>query len=98
MLKRIGGNLLTALISSILIGIGLVAWEKATDGSLIRWLGGAVIEDITKLKTRRLQCEAHPVEEFQPTKQCEAGQFKLVEWCSGDCNKDDARVTICCSQ
>ncbi len=88
----------TAFMVLVLLSAAVGAWQWVTDGSLIKWLGGAVVADITSAESGRLQCTALPAEETQPPRQCGAGQFKLVEWCSGDCNSDDARVTICCSQ
>ena len=60
--------------------------------ALIKYLGGAVLEDIPEL----LQCEAFPREEFESATACDDGTFKLLEWCSGDCSSDGAKVTICC--
>ena len=93
--KQIVANIVPTLITVGVISIGVFVWERATDGSLIRALGGAVAEDITK---RLESCEAFPREETQPFAQCRSGTFQLAEWCSGDCNADDARVTICCPE
>ncbi len=50
---------------------------------------------LNELKGRRLSCEALPREDEQKPASCSKG-FKLAEWCSGNCDKDDARVTLCC--
>ena len=55
MRKTIVGGIITPLIVLILFSIMVAVWEKTTDGSLIKLLGGATIEN--------LQCKAYPVEE-----------------------------------
>lgn len=93
MIEKIANNVITAIIVSVIISVALIAWERATDGTLIKALGGAVIEDF-----KQLQCEAFPAEEYQSYVQCREGTFELIKWCSGDCSSDDSKMTICCKQ
>ena len=44
----------------------------------------------------KLSCKALPREDHQSYQTCAAGEKELAKWCSGDCNGDDARVTLCC--
>lgn len=90
MSHSIVSGVIVGLITIVVVSLMTAAWDRTTDGSLIKMLGGAAIEN--------LQCKAYPTEEHHPPKQCTAETFKLVEWCSGDCNADDARVTICCNR
>lgn len=53
---------------------------------------------IANLENKRLSCSAHPSEEHSGFASCPSGKYMLVNWCSGDCSSDDARVVICCSQ
>ena len=58
---------------------------------------GQLSKNVESLDSQKLTCEAIPREEFQEEfASCAADYYKLAEWCSGDCNADDARVTLCC--
>jgi len=87
---KIQTHVLRTLGALIIGAIAFTIWEWMTDGSLIKYLGGAVIEN--------MQCVAHPAEDFQSYRPCMKDEFTFAEWCSGDCNSDDARVTICCKK
>ena len=84
-------QILTAVIAAAIVAVGILVVQAATDGGLVRLLGGATVEQVESLR-----CEALPAEEHQPQPRCQSG-FPLAEWCSGDCGGDDARVTLCCS-
>lgn len=92
MLQGLSKQVIAGLISLIIASLAIVAWEWVTDGGLIKSLGGAIVSDLKQ------QCTAHPVEEFQSYVQCGDGEYELLKWCSGDCNSDDARMTICCKE
>ena len=104
MFEKIKSNVTAAVISAAIIGVALGIWEVVADGSLIGLLGGATTGELTEIEKelatypRELACDAYPREEHSPpsTMNCKSG-FKLAEWCSGDCNADDARVTLCCN-
>ena len=85
-------NFAASIVAILFVGLATLAWERASDGSLVKALGGAVIADIKQ------QCTGHPVEDFEPYAQCREGTYELLRWCSGDCNDDDAKMTICCNQ
>jgi hypothetical protein len=57
---------------------------------------GSLTEDVASLKTKQLLCVAMPTEDHQGFALCAEGYYSLAQWCSGDCNGDDARVVICC--
>ena len=42
-------------------------------------------------------CTAYPREEYESYASCPGGSWELVRWCSGNCDGDDAKVTICCA-
>ena len=104
MFEKIKSNVIAAIISAAIIGTALGIWEIVSDGGLVRALGGVTADELSEIKKelgthpRKVACEAHPREDFsqQRTMNCEPG-FKLAEWCSGDCNDDDAMVTLCCN-
>lgn len=82
-----------ALSLAVAIGVGI--WETASKGHLIRALGGVTTGDLAEIRDRELVCEAITKEEFQERPVCNAG-YVMAQWCSGDCNEDDARVALCC--
>lgn len=51
---------------------------------------------IAKLEGERLECVAYPTEENRRPPECGAGSYEFANWCSGNCDGDDARVRICC--
>ena len=57
---------------------------------------GELSKNVKKLNSKKLTCKAKPSEDFQKFASCEADYYRLAEWCSGDCNADDAKVTLCC--
>ena len=72
----------------------LEKYPKAND---LRKEVGQLSKTVKRLDSQKLTCEATPREEFQEKSiSCTADYYKLAEWCSGDCNADDARVTLCC--
>lgn len=53
-------------------------------------------ERIDVLSQRQTVCRALPREDFEEYATCDDNEYQLMNWCSGDCNADDARVTVCC--
>ena len=53
-------------------------------------------QGVSAIGNRRLSCETLVAEEHQSYRECKQTQFELTRWCSGDCNADDAKATICC--
>ncbi len=53
---------------------------------------------IEYLGAKKQVCDALVTEEYQPQPVCPADMYQLMAWCSGDCNADDVRVTVCCNQ
>ena len=71
----------------------LEKYPKADD---LRKEVGQLSRNVKRLDSKKLTCEAKPREEYQEFASCAADYYKLAEWCSGDCNADDAIVTLCC--
>ena len=82
--KRVIIAVTSALIVAVLITISNLAWQA--------------IKDEIRKEDNVLQCEALPVEDDKDYARCSPGTRELMRWCSGDCNHDDAKVTICCRQ
>ena len=108
MLEQIKSQVIGGIVTAVVIAFAVLVWEKATDGGLISALGGATKTEVgavtqavdglrKELLGRRLACTAHPKEDRSKWATCASPKFELTRWCSGDCNADDARVTICCS-
>ncbi|MCY4226298.1 MAG: hypothetical protein OXF20_01125 [Gammaproteobacteria bacterium] len=105
-LLSVAGAVVAVLVTVIL---GTV-WDKTQAGGLIKALGGATSEEvrdlvtqtsdnrklITAIGSQRLSCKTLVAEEFQPYQECQSQYFELARWCSGDCNADDAKATMCC--
>ena len=83
--------------SSVRVGELLAELEKHPQAeSLIEEVGN-FSKEVKRLNSKKLTCQATPREEFQEKSvSCAADYYKLAEWCSGDCDRDDARVTLCC--
>jgi len=63
------------------------------------WRSKDLVTEVSELKqlaNKKLKCRAIPTEERRNYGTCSNNEFKLVQWCSGDCTGDDAKVTICC--
>lgn len=82
---------------SVRVGDLLAELEKHPQAeSLIEEVGN-FSKEVKRLNSKKLTCQATPREESQEKSvSCAANYYKLAEWCSGDCNADDARVTLCC--
>ena len=77
------------IASAVILAVGGVLAHNWTQ---LVGPGGAIAHDPPPMA-----CSAHPSEDYQAYASCPAGTESFLEWCSGDCNDDDARVRICCT-
>ncbi len=75
-------RVIAGLVVALILAAGGFVWSTISD-------------ELETLKNRKLVCQALTTEEFDPAPTCDAG-YTLARWCSGDCNEDDAQVTLCC--
>ena len=54
------------------------------------------VSEVKQIANKKLKCRAIPKEDKKKYGKCSDNEFKLAQWCSGDCGGDDAKVTICC--
>ncbi|MDE0145306.1 MAG: hypothetical protein OXL95_05495 [Nitrospira sp.] len=57
---------------------------------------GQLSKNVKSLDSKKLICNAKPREDHKGYASCDADYYELAKWCSGDCNADDAKVTLCC--
>lgn len=80
-----------------------IPYQPVSGPGKYKWVEGIGIENdqVSSLKCvgkaeAKLSCRALPREDHQSFATCAADEKELTKWCSGDCNADDARVTLCC--
>ena len=64
--------------------------------SIITAAGGIIAYNWSLFSGPPNSCVAYTSEDYEDYVPCPPRSEVFVEWCSGDCNDDDARVRICC--
>ena len=83
-------------MTTVAIG-GLVAFLVAVT---VTWASAEQEEQTSEKSWAALpmKCVALTAEDYQAYAECpQDTPLTLVEWCSGDCGTDDAKVRICCA-
>ena len=94
-------HMIGAILGALVVAAGAAIWGALAEGGLVKSLGGATSSELAEVRQqldthpRELTCEALVSEEFQKRPTCNSG-YQMTQWCSGDCNADDAQVTLCC--